>query len=480
MNFRPVLYVVGIALCVLAASMALPLMTDLHARNPDWRVFLLCMMFTAFFGGLLTLVNAGESAAITHRQGFMMITLCGLALSLFAALPFWFSDMQISFTNAVFESVSGITTTGATVLTGLDNASRGILLWRALLQWLGGVGGIMMALSILPFLKIGGMQLFETELSETEKTMPRTTQLALVVGGIYIMLTGANAVAYHLAGLGLFDSLAHAMTTISTGGFSTHDSSLGQYNSAWVEIVAIVFMFAGSLPFMVYLKALRGNLKPLFTDTQMRFLLSVIITSAAVLAVYLILIRGMDAGAALLQASFNVVSTVTGTGFANGGYSIWGGFAAMMFFFLMIVGGCAGSTAGGIKIFRFQVLYSLADTQIRKLMHPSGVFIPQYNRKPVPESVAISVMSFFFLYALSFSLVAAALSFTGLDFMTALSGSAASISNAGPGMGSIISPTGAYQPLPDSAKWVLSGAMLLGRLELFPILVLLSPQFWQR
>jgi len=480
MNFRPVLYIIGILLCILAVSMSLPMLADFYVHNPDWKVFFLCMMFTGFFGGILTLTNAGGSQQISHRQGFMMITMSWVALSFFSALPFWLSNMNMSFTDAFFEATSGITTTGATVLTGLDDAPHGILLWRALLQWMGGVGVILMAMSILPFLKIGGMQLFEAELTESEKALPRTAQLASTIGGIYILLSCLNVLAYNLAGLSFFDSLTHAMTTISTGGFSTRDSSFSEHDTVWVEIVAMTFMIVGGLPFVLYLKAMRGNWNPLFTDSQVRFFLSIVGVSIAILVIYLIKAHDMHLGSALLHAAFNVTSIITGTGYANGDYGSWGGFAVALFFFLMVVGACAGSTTCGIKMFRFQVLYSVADSQIKKLMYPHGVFIPHYNRKPIPESVTISVMAFFFLYALSFSLVAIALSFTGLDFLTAMSGSATAISNVGPGLGNTIGPSGNFAPLPVSAKWILSGAMLLGRLELFPILVMLSPQFWRK
>ena len=480
MNIRQILYVVGIMLCILASSMFLPLMADLYIYNADWKVFLLCMICTAFFGGILTLSNTSPTTTITHRQGFLMITICWVLLSLFAALPFWFSNMGISFTDSFFEAVSGLTTTGSTVLTGLDNAPRGILLWRALLQWLGGIGGILMAMSILPFLKIGGMQIFETELSEGDSAMPRSSQMISTMGGLYLILTGVNVLAYHLAGLDLFDSLAHAMTTISTGGFSTHDSPFVQHNTIWVKLVAIVFMLIGSLPFILYLKAMRGNLHPLFTDTQVRCFLAIVAVSIMILIIYLVSTRGFNLEDAFLHASFNVVSVITGTGFAYEDYGAWGDFSVALFLFLMVIGACAGSTTCGIKVFRFQILYSVTDTQIRKLMYPHGVFIPHYNRRPVPESVTISVMTFFFLYALSFSLVALALSFTGMDFLTAMSGSATSISNVGPGLGNIIGPVSTFKTLPDDAKWILSVAMLMGRLELFPVLVMMSPQFWRK
>lgn len=426
------------------------------------------------------LSNIGRPLNINRRQGFILITVCWLAISLFAALPFWFSDENMSFTNSVFEAVSGITTTGSTVITELDKSSSGILLWRALLQWLGGIGIVLMAMSVLPFLKIGGMQMFKTELSETEKALPRSTQYAATVTLIYIFLTAAGFVSYHLAGMSLFDSITHSMTTLSTGGFSTHNASFTIFENPALHYIAVVFMILGGLPFVLYLKALRGNAKPLFTDSQVRFFISVVLIAILTLVVYLLKTGQADFHTALRQSTFNVVSVITGTGYANGDYNAWGGFAVSLLFFLMFAGACAGSTTCGIKIFRFQVLFAVTAVQIKKLIHPNGVFIPHYNSRPIPEGVPMSVLGFFFLYILCFAVLAIMLSFTGLDFLTAMSGAATAISNVGPALGEIIGPAGNFSTLPDSAKWILSAGMLLGRLEMFPIFVMLSVQFWQR
>lgn len=460
--------------------MALPMLVDIHYGNDDWQVFFLCILTTAFFGGILVLTNAENDLSITPRQGFLMITLSWVLLSLFSALPFWYSELGMSFTDAVFESVSGITTTGATVIVGLEHAPHGILLWRAMLHWLGGIGIILMALSVMPFLKVGGMQLFRTELSESEKALPRTARLASSIGGIYLVLTLICAIAYHMGGMSPFDSVAHAMSTIATGGFSTYDTSFSHYDAPWIEIVAIAFMIAGGLPFILYLKAIKGTPGALLHDSQVRWFLSIVVACSAVLCGILILQYGKAPGDALLNATFNTVSIITGTGFVNDDYQLWGGFAVSILFFLMAVGACAGSTSCGIKIFRFQILYAVAAVQIRKLVHPHGVFIPHYGRRAIPEGVPSSVMSFFFLYAISFSALALALSFTGLDFMTSMSGAVTALSNVGPGMGNIIGPVGTFKPLPDSAKWILSAGMLLGRLEIFTVLVLFAPNFWRR
>lgn len=480
MNLRLVLHLVGIILVVLAASMIFPIAADLTVSHPDWKIFFICMILSAFFGGLIMITTAGHSSIISPREGFIMLALCWVILSFFAALPLWLSGLNLSFTDAVFEAVSGVTTTGATVITGLDEAPRGILLWRAMLQWLGGIGVIVMAMSILPFLKIGGMQLFETQLSESEKSMPRTTRLAFSLTSIYLFLTLLNIVSYHLAGLDFFESIAYGLTTISTGGFSPHDTSFSGHDTAGVKLVAMIFMIAGGLPFVLYLKALKGAPGPLLRDSQVRCFLAVVAISTLILVFYLTQAKNMGFGTALLGSSFTVISVITGTGFSNSDYTAWGEFAIAFFFFLMVVGACAGSTVCGIKIFRFQILYGVFSSQIKKLLFSHGVFISRYNGRSISDTVAISVMTFFFLYAASFACVAVALAFTGLDFITAMSGAATSLSNVGPGLGGTIGPAGTFQPLPDTSKWILSFAMLLGRLELFPILVLFTPQFWRR
>ncbi len=479
MDTRPIFYVIGILLCTLAGGMILPLIADMVSGNEDWKIFFVSMVFILFIGGGLILMNKGDEFHITMRQTFLLTTLSWLVLAAAASLPFYFSAMEMSLTDSIFESVSGITTTGSTVIVGLDDAPPGILLWRAILQWLGGIGIIVMALSVLPFLKVGGMQLFQTESSENEKALPRAKQLAASIGMVYLLLTIICMACYRLSGLSGFDSMAHAMTTIATGGFSTFDASFSDFDNPWTEITATVFMIMGGLPFILYVKAIRGNLRCLFRDSQVQAFLMLIFAAIGFMVIFLTINNGMELGEALRRASFNIVSLITGTGYTSGDYMAWGGFAVILLFFLMVVGGCAGSTTCGIKIFRFQVLWSITITQLKQLIHPHGVFTPHYNGNAIPKGVASSVMGFFFVFALSFVFLAIALSFLGLDFITAMSGAATSIANVGPGLGDIIGPTGTFQPLPDAAKWVMCVGMILGRLELFTVLVLLMPQFWR-
>lgn len=479
MKLSPIFFVIGILLTILSGTMLIPALVDLHAGNEDWKVFALSMLCTGFFGVLLILVTRERNFEIGVRQAFLLTTLSWTLLAVFGALPMIFSQLNMSITDAIFESTSGITTTGSTVIVGLDNAPPGLLLWRAILQWLGGIGIIVMALSVLPFLNVGGMQLFRTESSESEKAMPRTAQLAGAIAIVYVGLTFVCMVCYMLTGLELFDAVAHAMTTIATGGYSTRDASMGYFDNPMAEMVAIAFMIIGSLPFVLYLRVMRFDWRALFSDSQVRWFLTILSLSIVIMAAYKVSFSGDSAGQALRYSAFNVVSVITGTGYGTTDFSLWGPFAVGTLFFLMCVGGCAGSTTCGIKIFRIQVLYEVTKAQIMQLLHPHGVFLPTYNGKPLPQGVPISVMSFFFLFALSFTLLAICLHLIGLDFLTAMSGAATSISNVGPGLGPIIGPGGTFAPLPDTAKWVLCVGMLLGRLELFTVMVLLAPKFWR-
>ena len=460
--------------------MGIPALADAAVGHPDWQVFALSAALTLFVGGALVLTNRTRGIRLTIRQAFVLTTASWVVLAAFASLPFAFSDLGLSFTDAFFEAMSGITTTGSTVISGLDSAPPGILLWRALLQWLGGIGIIVVAVGVLPILRIGGMQLFRMESSDSsEKVLPRVTQVAAGIGLIYIALTAICAASYRLAGMTSFESVVHAMTTIATGGFSTSDASVGHFDSAPIEWIATVFMVTGALPFVLYLQAVRGKPGLLIRDSQVQWFLSIVAVGILSLAAWQWLENGSALGLAIRQAAFNVVSIITGTGYATTDFSQWGGFALAAFFLFMFIGGCAGSTSCGIKVFRFQVLYATARVQMSRLTQPHGVFIPLYNRRPISEAVAASVMGFFFLFVVCFAVLALLLGMLGLDFLTSVSGAASAMANVGPGLGEIIGPAGTFASLPDAAKWLLAAGMLLGRLELFTVLVLFTPAFWR-
>ncbi|MCH6590813.1 MAG: TrkH family potassium uptake protein [Proteobacteria bacterium] len=480
LDFRPVFLVVGILLTTLAVGMIIPAVVDAAAGHPEWQVFAASAGVTMFVGVSMALTSRAGGISFTVRQAFLMTTLSWLAITVFAALPFAFSALDLSFTDAFFEAMSGITTTGSTVITGLDSAPPGILLWRALLQWLGGIGIIVMAIAVMPMLRVGGMQLFRVEASEqSEKVMPRAAQIASAIGVIYLGLTVLWAGAYWMAGMSGFEAIVHSMTTIATGGFSTSDASLGHFASVSIDAIATAGMLVGGLPFLLYLRTVQGDFRVLFRDTQVRSFITIVAVVVVASAAWLWLDNGFDPLQALRYSAFNVASVITGTGYSTSDYGLWGSFAVPIFFFLMFIGGCAGSTTCGIKVFRFQVLYAAARTQIRHLLQPHGVFIPYYNRRPIPDDVIISVLSFFFVFGLSFALLAMGLGILGLDFLTAVSSAATAISNVGPGLGPVVGPAGTFQSLPDAAKWLLAAGMLLGRLELFTVIVLFTRSFWR-
>ncbi len=478
----PVLFIIGLLMSLLAVAMALPAVADLATGNPDWQVFAGSAAVSLFIGvALMLATRTGRHTDLGLRQAFLLTTISWLAVAAVGALPFAFSELGLGPADAFFESMSGITTTGSTVIRGLDSAPPGILLWRALLQWLGGVGIVVMAVAILPMLNVGGMQLFQTEAFDTpDKVLPRAAQLAGGIFAVYLLFTGVCALGLWLAGLSGFDAIAHAMTTIATGGYSTRDASVGHFANPAAEWIVVGGMIVGSLPFVHYLRAVRGDAAPMFRDSQVRWFLAIALAAAAGVALWLWLELGEAAADALRLGAFNTVSVLTGTGYSTADFGGWGGFPATLLLCLMFVGGCAGSTTCGIKVFRFQVLYAAARAQARRLLLPHGVFIPYYNRRPIPESVSEAVMGFFFLYIVSFGALAAALAAVGLDLVTALSGAATAISNVGPGLGPTIGPAGYFGSLPESAKWLLSAGMLLGRLELFTVLVLFTPAFWTR
>ena len=443
--------------------------------------FLSSATVTMFIGMLLVLANLEENRKLNLQQAFLLTALSWLSIAIFGCIPFLFSNLNLSFGDAFFESMSGITTTGSTIITDLDNAPKSILIWRAILQWLGGIGIIVMAITILPLLNVGGMQLFRMESNETtEKILPRTREVTLVLSIIYLALTFFCSIAYWLVGMNLFDSVAHAMTTIATGGFSTYSNSIGHFQNSKIEIVSIIFIILGSIPFIAYLKFVKGDRNIFIKDSQIRGLVYILIISVLLMFLYLIINNKEYSLLNNLRIStFNVVSILSGPGYVTSDFGLWGKFPLIFFLFLMFIGGCAGSTTCGIKIFRFQILGSFILNQIKKLVYPRGIFSIKYNNEKISNTFIYSIITFIFLYFFIFFIITALLSLNGLDFITALSGSASAISNVGPGLGETIGPNGNYSNLPIFSKLILSFGMLLGRLELFAVLVLFFPSFWK-
>ena len=480
LDIRPVLYVIGILLCLTAGAMLLPMFVDLVSDNKDWQIFLISSILTFIIGIICVLSFKDETKKISIKEGFLLTVLSWVAVAVFSAIPFIYSESNLSFTNAIFEAISGVTTTGATVINGLDNLPKGILLWRSLLQWFGGIGIIVLALSLLPMLQVGGMQLFHLESDDPyEKTLPKIGKFIVEISILYLIITVICAMLYFLSGMSVFDAILHAMTTISTGGFSTSDFSFAKFNSHTIEWVCTIFMIVGSLPFVLYLKFLHGDFKTIIKDDQVKLFSTILLLLIFFMTTWLVIISNQSIYTSLRESAFNITSILTGTGYSSTNFNLWGSFGLVVLFIIMFIGGCAGSTTGGIKIFRIQLLFNAGKNQIKKLLHPHGVFVATFNNKSIKEEAFNSVMGFFFLYIVLFSLVAAFLGFLGIDFLTSISASASAISNVGPGLGEIIGPSGSYNSLPMLAKWVLSFTMIIGRLEIFTFLVLFSTSFWK-
>jgi len=482
MPLNPVLYILGILLSLLSVAMLIPAGLDFYDGHANWTAFLAAASITMFFGlGLLLSTRLDGMDSINLRQAFLLTNSAWISIGLFGALPFLLADTDMNVHDAVFESVSGITTTGSTVIPLLEIMSRGILMWRAVLQWLGGIGIIVMALAVLPMLSIGGMQLFRTESYDTpDKVIPRATELAGGIFLIYTLLTFVWVMMLASAGMPGFDAVTHAMTTLATGGFSTRTASIGSFDNALVEILTIMGMVVGSLPFAHYLAMTRGGWKNLIEDPQVRWFIAISASVSLIITFQLMARIDLPLLEALRQASFNTVSLMTGTGYSSTDYGSWGGHTSVILLIAMFIGGCAGSTTCGIKMFRLQVLAATAKVQLSRLLRPHAVSVVYYNRRPVPETVMDAVMGFFYLYILCFVIISILLGLTGLDLETALSAAATSISNVGPGLGEIIGPSGSFEPLSASAKWIMVAGMILGRLERFTVLVMFLPGFWRR
>ena len=477
---KTVFFMIGVLLVVLGVSMLAPYIMQL-IYSEDSHSFVSSSFVTIFIGILFILANLEKEFKLNLRQTFLFSTLAWLMVAVFGSLPFVLSPKEFTFSEAFFESMSGITTTGATVITDLDNSPKSILLWRAIMQWLGGIGIVVMAITILPLLKVGGMQLFKMEGPDTtEKILPRTIQVATIIISTYLILTLLCGFFYWIFGMSIFDSVSHSMTTIATGGFSTHNDSIGFFKNSNIEIIASIFIILGSIPFISYLKFLKGNKNVFFQDVQIKGLIYLVLISVIIMFFYLLFINSESNFLDKIRiSSFNVISILSGTGYVTDDFGLWGKFSLIFFLFLMFIGGCAGSTACGIKIFRLQMLFIFLINQIKKLIYPNSIIINKYNNQIISDNFINSVIIFIFSFLFIFLIIAMLLSISGLDFLTAISGAASAISNVGPGLGDVIGPNGNYKSIPDLSKWILSIGMLLGRLELFAVLVLFFPSFWR-
>jgi trk system potassium uptake protein TrkH len=478
-DMRPVGYVIGLLVMMLGIAMLLPLAVDIAEARGQWPVFAQSTIITMLIGGLVALAcRNGVGRGLTLQQTFLLTTGVWVILPFFGAMPFVFGATEARIVDAVFEAMSGLTTTGSTVFSGLDDMPKGLLLWRGLMQWLGGVGIIVVAMVFLPELRVGGMQIFRSEAFDTMgKILPRATQISSSISSIYIAITFACILAYMMTGMGTFDATVHALTTVSTGGFSNYDASFGHFSGP-AEWVATVFMILAALPFVRYVQLISGN-RALFGDSQVRVFLLTIALLVVVTAGVLLAIFPHHPEQAMREAAFNITSIISGTGYASVDYMNWGPFLISVFFFIGLIGGCAGSTACSIKIFRYQLLFSSIKTQLRRIHSPHGVFSPRYQGRAIDDDVLNSVMSFFVFFVVTLGVIAVVLSLTGLDFITSISGAATAVANIGPGLGDIIGPSGNFAPLNDTAKWVLIAGMLIGRLEVLTVYAIFTFAFWR-
>jgi trk system potassium uptake protein len=479
-DLRPVGYVIGLLVASLGATMFAPLLADVIAGNGHWFVFFESAVITILTGGLLALACAnGVASGLTLRHIFLLTSLVWLTLPLFGSLPFILGAPDASLTDAFFEAMSALTTTGATTFTGLETMPAGILLWRGLLQWLGGVGIIVVAMVFLPELRVGGMQIFRSEAFDTMgKILPRAGQIASQISVIYLVLTVSCALIYAALEMSAFDAIVHALTTVSTGGMATTDQSFALYG-AGIHYTAVIFMILAALPFVRYVQLLAGSAQPLWRDSQIRTFFGIMAVFVVLMTLWLWGREGVMTELAFREAMFNIVSIMSGTGYASADYMTWGTFPVVAFFFIGLIGGCAGSTACSIKVFRYQLLFGAIKSQIRQIHSPHGVFPLRYEGRPVGDDVLNSVIAFFVAFVLLLGVTAVLLGLTGLDFITSVSGAASAIANIGPGLGPHIGPAGNFAGINDPAKWILAIAMFVGRLEVLVVLTVLSVKFWR-
>ena len=479
-NYKTVFFTLGILLIILGIAMIVPVAFQLIYNEFD-STFIISGIVTITFGILFFLSNIDHLKLINTQQAFLLTALSWLSIATFGSLPFFFSELNLSITDSFFESMSGITTTGATILKNIESSPKGILIWRSMLQWLGGIGVILMAITLMPIMNIGGMQLLKVSSYDTsEKILPKSREISKKLITVYIALTLLCAFFYKIFGMNTFDSLTHSMTTIATGGFSNYDQSIGYFNSAYIEVVSILFILLGSIPFILYIKFISDDKKIIFKDEQVKLFFKLTLVSIFVLFIYLVIVNRNIFEIQLRSVIFNVISILTGTGYVTKEFDQWGNFPLIFFLILMFIGGCAGSTTCGIKIFRVHILYYFIRNQLTKIIYPRAIINLKYNNSKVEDKLIASIISFIYLYILIFFVLASMLTLTGLDFITSVSGAASSLSNVGPGLGSEIGPNSNYSGLPDKSKWLLTMGMILGRLEIFAILIIFLPSFWRK
>ncbi len=479
-DVRPVAHIIGLVIVALGAAMVFPMALDWSAGDPNWMAFLKSSLLCLVAGGAVSLATANAlTGGLTLQQIFLLTVFAWVAACFFGALPLVLGAPGLRWLDAIFEATSGLTTTGATMIVGLDDLPLGANLWRGMLHWLGGLGIVIVAMLFLPVMKVGGMQFFRSEGFDTlGKVLPRALDISSALVQIYVGITLACALTYAALGMSGFDAVVHALSTVSTGGFSTSDQSFGKFAGV-LEYAAVVFMLAGSLPFIRFIQAWQGEWVPLWKDRQVRAYLRWNGYAIGAIVLYEVITQDMPFDTLLRETTFNVVSVFSGTGFTSADLSAWGAFPFAILFITGLIGGCTSSTGCSVKVFRYLILFEAVKLQLRRLYGPNAVNTLRYEGRAVDDDVLNAVISFFTLFVLSFGLLAVALGLTGLGVKTSVTAAWTAIANVGPAFGPEVHPTGALVAFPDSAKWIMIFGMLLGRLELMAVFVILLPRFWR-
>lgn len=478
---RKIFYVIGVLMVFLGAAMLIPLCYDYCCRNADWKAFLYACILTLGLGSILIASFKEENTSPFNRKnGFILTVLSWVVMIFFAAIPLYLSHFSLSIIDALFEATSALTTTGAVNVIGVHTARSGALLWSCLLQWLGGIGIIVMTMTLFPFLKVGGMRLLQLESSErSEKIMPRLSQMTKALFSVYIFFTLMGVLSLWTAGMQLFDAVCYGFTAIATGGMSTKQQAMDYFGNKNIEIVLIILMVIGGTPFLLFAEAFKKSPRVFWADDQFRLYIKMIFFSSLIWTLWRTFCTDINFLACLRHSIFHVVSILTNTGFNFEDYTQWEGFPPVFFFFLMFIGGCSGSTTGGIKIFRLQMISIITSMQLRKARYPHAIIVAHYKGQVIDEETYLSLLGFFSLFIVSYVGISLGLSLTGLEFVTCLSGAAASLTNVGVGLGALLGPKGDFSALSDPAKCLLAFGMVLGRLEFVTIYALFSRNFWR-
>jgi len=481
MRFRFLAGILGIFTAAIGLTMAAPLAVSLIYRDGSAWALALSMAVSVGAGILLWLPNRGRREEINLREGMLIVSFAWIIACFSGALPFYFGGVFETFTDCLFESASGFTTTGASVLSDIESVPKGLLFWRSFTHWLGGMGIILLSIAILPLIGVGGLQLFRAEVPgpTADKIKPRIAETARTLWLVYAGLSAVEAVLLLFGGMDLFEALCHTFGTMATGGFSTKNASIGYYDSAFIHYVITLFMFLAGVNFALHFTALRGNIRAFWRDTEFRVYVSIILFFTLFQAVILSGQAGKSIFQSLRYGVFQVVSIVTTTGYSTADFEAWPKAAVVVMLLLMFVGGCTGSTGGGIKVMRLTMMFKQVYNELFLLVHPHAVKLPKYGKSVVPAEVMRSIWSFFFLYFFLLGVGTFCIGLLGYDVLTAVTSVAATIGNIGPGLGAI-GPAENYAHFPMVGKWILTFCMLLGRLEIYTVIILIYPAFWKK